>query len=123
VTGPGVTWIVVGQERKWNELDAAGRALQSRLLADYGRFSSLVDALFRFAPDRVRRDAATAAATVRAVIDQSEGTSHETTAEVLEVALVQITMERYSHLFEGAYADVSDELEKLGAAPRPRPRR
>jgi hypothetical protein len=27
-------------------------------------------------------------------------------------ASVQITMDRYSHLFDGAYSDVSDELEQ-----------
>ena len=27
-------------------------------------------------------------------------------------ASVQITMDRYSHLFDGAYSDVNDELER-----------
>jgi integrase len=31
-------------------------------------------------------------------------------------ASVQITMDRYSHLFDHAYSDVSDELEKAWTA-------
>ena len=31
-------------------------------------------------------------------------------------ASVQITMDRYSHVFDGAYSDVSDELEKAWTA-------
>ena len=37
-------------------------------------------------------------------------------SEQLGHASVKITIDRYSHLFDGAYADVNDELEQAWAA-------
>jgi integrase len=41
-----------------------------------------------------------------------QGAHPKVISDQLGHASVQITMDRYSHLFEGAYSDVSDELEK-----------
>lgn len=46
----------------------------------------------------------------------AQGAHPKVISEQLGHASVQITMDRYSHLFDGAYADVSDELEQAWAA-------
>ena len=41
-----------------------------------------------------------------------QGAHPKVISDQLGHASVQITIDRYSHLFDGAYSDVSDELEK-----------
>jgi integrase len=45
-----------------------------------------------------------------------QGTHPKVISDQLGHASVQITMDRYSHLFDHAYSDVSDELEKAWTA-------
>ena len=44
------------------------------------------------------------------------GLAPQRISDQLGHASVQITMDRYSHLFDGAYSDVSDELERAWTA-------
>jgi hypothetical protein len=42
----------------------------------------------------------------------AQGAHPKVISDQLGHASVQITMDRYSHLFDGAYSDVNDELER-----------
>jgi integrase len=49
----------------------------------------------------------------------AQGAHPKVISDQLGHASVQITMDRYSHLFDHAYSDVSDELEKAWVAADP----
>jgi len=61
----------------WEDLDAAGRNLQSRLLAEYSRWAELAMAVIAGSAESIVRDLATAQEDIRELIDQSNQTYYE----------------------------------------------
>jgi integrase len=50
----------------------------------------------------------------------AQGAHPKVISDQLGHASVQITIDRYSHLFDGAYSDVNDELERAWEATKGR---
>jgi PIN domain len=65
-------FVIVGASYAWNELDAAGRRTQSRLLNELDAYLPLVEALVRVAPEGTQRKVAKAAKNLRAIADRSK---------------------------------------------------
>jgi hypothetical protein len=70
--------VVVGAVHAWNELDAEGRRLQSRLLNELDRYVPLVEAFVRVVPADQRRDVDQANETLREIADRSHRTWYAT---------------------------------------------
>ncbi len=102
IRSPGV--IAIFPTHEWAQLDDAGRAIQAKLLTEYARYSDLVTALLRRAPEPARSAVAEAEKTVREIIDQSEGTYSASAEDVLNEAIsgVRTQLEQVKSLYDPA---------------------
>ena len=99
--GPAPEYIIVIQTHYWVPLDESGRAIQAKLRAEYGRFSNLVAALLRGAPEDALTAAAEAEEPVRDIIDQSS-TYFATVEGALEEAIggIRTQVEQVNSLYD-----------------------
>lgn len=63
--------MFVGPHYAWNDLDAEGRRVQSRLLNELETYSPLIEVLVRLAPEGVRKDVEQANKALREIADRT----------------------------------------------------
>jgi hypothetical protein len=97
----GSDYILVIPTHYWAPLDDPGRAIQAKLRAKYARFSDLVAAVLRRAPEDARTAATEAEKTVSKIIDQSS-TYSDTVQDVLEDAIggIRAQVEQVNSLYD-----------------------